>query len=337
MRIGVRKAHSKASYGATSIYMDEYIESRKLYPEVVKLLQKYHTIVDCTPDESSGYGEWNKGVSIANSSNLDLFFSLHFNSSSGDPQGTEVCVHPTDITAASYGNKICENIAKLGFRNRGVKHRDDLAETCNIKCASMVVETCFIQKTDSELYKKVGIEKIARAIANAVDNRISLEVEEVKKEEVKVEETKPTTSTTTTKELYRVRIAWHNVQSQRGAFSNLDNAIAEAKKQGTSYKVYDNAGNQVYPVANKTKLIKTYRETGKATVITSSLNIRNSYNLEDNDIASKYSKGESFNYDSVYVVEYAGVQYVFCSYISYSGSRRYVCSRKGTERYLTCV
>lgn len=329
MRIGMRKAHTKASYGAVGV-MDEYVESRKLYPEVVKLLQKYHTIVDCTPDDKLGWGEWNKGVSIANNSNLDLFFSLHFNSSSGDPQGTEVCVHPTDITAASYGNKICENMAKLGFRNRGVKNRSDLAETCNIKCASMVVEVCFLQKSDSELYKKVGIEKVARAIANAIDSRIPLEVEEA---------TKPTTSTTTTKELYRVRIAWHNVQIQRGAFSNLDNAIAEAKKQGTSYKVYDNAGNQVYPVIHTTKLIKSYKETGTATVVgAASMNVRNSYKLEDDDnIVARYYVGESFKYDSVYVVEYIGVQYVFCSYISYSGTRRYVCSREGSQRYLSCV
>lgn len=332
MRIGMRKAHTKASYGATSIYMDEYIESRKLYPEVVKLLQKYHTIVDCTPSEQIGSGEWNKGVSIANNSNLDLFFSLHFNSSSGDPQGTEVCVHPTDITAASYGNKICENMAKLSFRNRGVKNRSDLAETCNIKCASMVVEVCFLQKSDSELYKKVGIEKVARAIANAIDSRIPLEVEEAKNEEVK-----PTTQTQT-KELYRVRLAWHNVQSQRGAYSNLDNAIAECKKH-INYKVYDSQGKQVYPVIHTTKLIKSYKETGTATVVgAASMNVRNSYKLEDDDnIVARYYVGESFKYDSVYVVEYIGVQYVFCSYISYSGTRRYVCSREGSQRYLSCV
>ena len=332
MRIGIRKAHTKKSYGAVG-YLDEWKESRELFPKVVELLKQYHTIIDCTPPEELGWGEWNTGVKTANSSNLDLFFSLHFNSGSGDPRGVEVCVHPTGITAASYGAKICENIAKLGFRNRGVKNRSDLAETCNIKCPSMIIETCFVQESDGKLYKQVGVDKIARAIANAIDSRIPLEVEEIKKEEVK-----PQTQTQT-KELYRIRLAWHNVQSQKGAYSNLDNAIAECKKH-IGYKVFDSKGNQVYPAlatVHTSKLIKSYKETGQATVTgTASLNVRNSYKVEDNNVVAKYYVGESFYYDYVYITEYKGIQYVWCSYISRQGVRRYVCAREGSTRYLTC-
>ena len=94
MKIGIRKAHTKNCYGATG-YIDEWVESRNLFPKVVELLKPYHTIIDCTPDESLGWGEWNTGIQTANSSNLDLFFSLHFNSAGGDPRGVEACVYST--------------------------------------------------------------------------------------------------------------------------------------------------------------------------------------------------------------------------------------------------
>ena len=46
--------------------------------------------------------------------------------------------------------------------------------------------------------------------------------------------------------LYRVRLSWEDVKSQKGAFSNLNNAI-ECAKENSGYKVYDSNGKQVYP------------------------------------------------------------------------------------------
>ena len=76
MRIGIRKAHTKNCYGATG-YIDEWVESRNLFPKVVELLKPYHTIVDCTPDESLGWGEWNTGV---NTAVHDAVFAYEMNS-----------------------------------------------------------------------------------------------------------------------------------------------------------------------------------------------------------------------------------------------------------------
>ena len=36
MRIGIRKAHTKNCYGSAG-YIDEWVESRNLYPKVVEL------------------------------------------------------------------------------------------------------------------------------------------------------------------------------------------------------------------------------------------------------------------------------------------------------------
>lgn len=326
MRIGIRKAHTKNSYGAVG-YLDEWVESRNITPRVIELLKQYHTVVDCTPDENLGWGEWNTGVKTANNSDLDLFFSIHFNSAGGDAQGSEVCVYSLNSKEAEYGKKVCENLNKLGFKNRGVKARTDLAETVNIKCPSMIIETCFVQQSDGKLYKQIGIEKIARAIANAIEPKISLEPSQ----------NTPQASTTSS-DLYRIRLSWEDSKSQKGAYSDLNNAIKECSKY-SGYKVYDSNGKQVYPInIDKTKLIKSYAEKGKATITGAmSVNVRNSYYIEENNIVAKYNNGEIFYYDYVYITEYKGVQYIWCSYISISGVRRYVCAKEGNIRYLTCI
>lgn len=503
MRIAIRGGHTKSSYGAVSV-LDEYIEDRKVYKRVLELLSPYHTMIDVTPDESNGDGEWNIGIKKANESNIDLFFSIHFNSASGDPQGTEVCVYNTTGIAAEYGKRVCSNIASLGFKNRGLKQRTNLAETAKVIKPSMIIEVCFVQKSDAELYNKVGVEKVARAIANAIDNKVSLDastsnsssntstssstasktsnfinklapmaVEDYKTSKVlpsltiaqgilesgwgeselatkannlfgikadtrwtgKVYNTEtkeyydnsniPTTvsanfrsydrweggvkdhsellkadryskvlsaknyqeacteiykagyatdpnytsklikliedyklyeydttnassnssSSTITTELYRVRKSWDDASSQKGAYSVLDNAIAEAKKY-SGYKVFNSAGVQAYPVVtastNTTTLVKSYKENGKATVTgASQLNVRSSYKLENSEVVAKYNKNESFVYDEVYITSYKNIQYVWCSYIASSGLRRYVCAKvcakEGNTRYLTCV
>lgn len=46
---------------------------------------------------------------------------------------------------------------------------------------------------------------------------------------------------------YRVRVSWGDTSSQIGAFKSKDNAI-ELCKQNSGYKVFDNSGNEVYPL-----------------------------------------------------------------------------------------
>lgn len=63
---------------------------------------------------------------------------------------------------------------------------------------------------------------------------------------------KPTTSTpsktpvASKAEIYRIRKSWKDAKSQKGAYSVLNNAIAECKKL-SGYKVYNSSGVQIYP------------------------------------------------------------------------------------------
>ena len=66
----------------------------------------------------------------------------------------------------------------------------------------------------------------------------------------------------------------------------------------------------------------TTNTSGTATVTASAVNVRSSASTSGSVVAS-YSKGETFNYDSVV----KNSECSWLSYISYSGPRRYVCGK----------
>ena len=108
---------------------------------------------------------------------------------------------------------------------------------------------------------------------------------------------------------------------------NYANLLIQIIEENKLYQ-YDN-------VSRETSNIKMYAENGKATVLVDQLSIRNTPSTKGNNPVRYYYKGETFYYDSVYINE----GYYWVSYISYSGVRRYVASRKvdNSEIYLKCV
>lgn len=82
-------------------------------------------------------------------------------------------------------------------------------------------------------------------------------------------------------------------------------------------------------------LINSYPENGEATVVCSSLNVRSGHTTEVNNVVAQYSCNESFYYDYVYITN----KYVYCSYVSRSGSRRFVAvkDRVTGKRFANCV
>ena len=193
MIIANRGGHTEAATGACSV-LNELTEDRKLYKRVQELLVEVgNTMIDCTPPESYAYpAELNYGINKCNNCNAELFYSIHFNSFSG-AYGSEVCIYPgTDLTS-KIGNKILKNLSDLGFRNRGLKPRTDLGELTSINCPSMIIEVCFVQSSDAELYKSLGVENVARAIANGIDSRVILNVSKQESEVSEINEKKEIT------------------------------------------------------------------------------------------------------------------------------------------------
>lgn len=239
-----RGGHTKTSTGASDKYgLNELTEDRKVDKRVAELLSPYYKMVDCTPPESYAYPqELSYGINLSNKTKPKMFYSIHFNSTIG-ARGSEVCIFPGTKLTADVGSKILKNLESLGFVNRGIKPRTDLGETCNVNAPSMIIEVCFVQRPDADLYKNFGVEKIARAIANGIDSRVSLNAPNQPVKKPSKPKNKPVT-----KETYRIRKSWKDADSQKGAYSILNNAKTECDKH-KGYYVFDSKGNIVYPKA----------------------------------------------------------------------------------------
>lgn len=160
MKICINAGHTKISKGTGAVgLLNESLETRKITCELMKLLaDTKHEVVPAIIDKSSNYLK--DVVEIAN--NCDLLVSIHLNAGGGN--GVEVLTWKGN--KLPYATKVCENINKLGFKNRGVKDGSKLYVIKNTKCKAMLIECCFVDsETDKKLY---NAEKIAKAIYEAI-------------------------------------------------------------------------------------------------------------------------------------------------------------------------
>ena len=193
MRIAIRGGHCPKVTGASAL-INELTEDRKVKDGVIKYLKQLgHEILDVTPPDSTvtSSEDLSYGVNKANNWRADLFISIHFNKAYDNYNGalgSEVCVYSTYDIA----QRVVDTLASLGFKNRGQKVRTGLYELKYTNMKSMIVETCFVEATeDVELYKKLGVDVIGKAIAEAISNsNIETEVtqETPKSEPIKVVE-----------------------------------------------------------------------------------------------------------------------------------------------------
>ena len=168
MRIGINCGHTvSGTKGCGAVgYIDESMETRRVGIKVERLLSaEGHNVYDCTDDYSSSVNEnLKKIVSMANKQPLDLFVSIHFNSGGG--RGTEVFTYGGEKHAEAVN--ICNALSALGFRNRGVKDGGNLYVVRHTNAKAILVEVCFVDTDDAELYKKIGADKVAQVICAAI-------------------------------------------------------------------------------------------------------------------------------------------------------------------------
>ena len=165
MKIGINVGHTKIGTGTgASKYLDESIETRKIACEIMSLLaSSNHEVFYLGIDKSSNNLKY--VVNEANNKNLDLFISIHLNAGGG--QGCEIYTYQgKKLTIAE---NVVNNLSKLGFKNRGIKNGSNLYVIKNTKMTAILVEVCFVDsKSDATIFKKVGYEKIAKAIVDAL-------------------------------------------------------------------------------------------------------------------------------------------------------------------------
>ena len=173
MKIAVRGGHVPKVTGASGL-IDELTEDRKVKDSVIKYLRQLDCeVYDVTPHDNTPTlnSELAYGVNRANILGVDLFISIHFNKAYDNYNGalgSEVCVYsPFDIA-----QRVVNELAKLGFKNRGQKIRNNLYELNHTKMKAMIIEVCFVEATgDVDLYKKIGYDLIGKTIAKAITNK----------------------------------------------------------------------------------------------------------------------------------------------------------------------
>lgn len=167
-------ADGSKSCGATGL-IKESTEARKVKDLVIKLLKEEGlTVYDCTVDYPNDAKDClNKIVSKCNAHKVDLDISIHFNAGANKladnaTTGVEVLTYNSSSKANPYAKEICARISKLGFKNRGVKHRTNLA-VLKTNNPNLLIECCFVDDPDD--IKIYDHEKMARAIVEGILGR----------------------------------------------------------------------------------------------------------------------------------------------------------------------
>lgn len=208
MKYNHRQGHSINCRGARG-YLDEVDVCSQVNKYVREYLKQVGECgVDCTSTSSTINGDLSYGVNKNNNNKSDYFISIHANATKGGT-GSEVWVHPnTSLECKSKAINVCKKLKSLGFTYRGIKSSSNLYELNRTNNKAMIIELFFLDnKSDCELYKKLGAQKLAKAIVEGLTGK-------------SFSEQKPSNK------LYRVQV---------GAFSqksNAENLKKELEKKG---------------------------------------------------------------------------------------------------------
>lgn len=162
MRIVINAGHTKIGKGIGAYkYLNESRETRRIaYYLLYLLASTNHEVIPAIYDISND--NLKEAVALSNSKKADLFISIHLNAGGGE--GCEVYTWRGEKLAAA--NRVLNNIAALGYKNRGIKDGSGFYVIKNTKAPALLIECCFVDsKKDAEKYNAY---KVAEAIYNAI-------------------------------------------------------------------------------------------------------------------------------------------------------------------------
>lgn len=168
MIIGNNAGHTINGLGYGSVgLLHESLEVRKISEVFInELKSKGHTIIDCTIDKSKNYLA--DAVAKANKQHLDYCISHHLNCfNDANANGVEVLIYDlNDKEVFKVAQSICNELVKLGFKNRGVKQRPELYFLRATKAKAILIEYFFLSNHND--VKKYDYNKLAKASARGL-------------------------------------------------------------------------------------------------------------------------------------------------------------------------
>ncbi|WP_341528583.1 N-acetylmuramoyl-L-alanine amidase [Nostoc sp. UHCC 0302] len=188
MRYGIDIGHNcPPDTGARGIKFEDNLTLDVGNRVIAKLKALGHEVISCKPDSAGTVRDsLSKRCSKANSSNVGVYVSIHFNCFNGQANGTEVFA--TSETGRKIAKPVLDEIVKLGFFNRGVKSGSHLYVLKNTDMPAILVEGCFIDSSkDMNLFNP---EAMANAIVKGLTGKVaSAPVNPVPDEEQNVDTT----------------------------------------------------------------------------------------------------------------------------------------------------
>ena len=172
MRICINAGHTKTGAGSGAEYkgLNEGQIVRQVAASLAeKLRQRGHKVTHATVERASTQNAYLREVCArANATDAELFISIHCNASATH-LGKGVECFTWKGKKVKQAVRICDNLADLGFRNRGVKDGSMFYVVKHTKATAILVELFFLDnKTDRALFMKHGADKLAEAIAKAI-------------------------------------------------------------------------------------------------------------------------------------------------------------------------
>ena len=167
--LNIHAGHNTIVPGANG-YFSETTENKNVKNAVISKLQSLdYKVYDCTDDSGKTQNENLKNiVSKCNDHAADLNISIHFNASDGQGHGVEVLQYSNKTQEVAQN--ICNAIAQLGFKNRGVKDRTDLYVLKHTKAPAILIECCFCDSAiDAGLY---NYDSMAAAIVKGLTGEV---------------------------------------------------------------------------------------------------------------------------------------------------------------------
>jgi len=259
MIVGINCGHTTngAGCGAEGIIRESEHTRLVGYALTERLKEAGVEVRDCTVDHAGSQQEYlEKTVALANAENLDWFISIHFNASAGHSgQGVEIYTYKGQAypEVVTIGNQI----AKLGFKNRGIKVGNSLYVIRKTRAKAMLIEVCFCDnENDVGIYNEAGGHAaVAQAIFQGIytDPKKTTEPKEVTESKKVIESFEEFVGRIAVKDWKERRIVLPSIvvaqamkESGRGTseLAREANALFGIKKNGWSGKTYRKAATE---------------------------------------------------------------------------------------------